>query len=139
MLAHTDLAIVRLRSGALDAAITALQPVLTLRPGERTAVQAQRLSALRAELAPLIFRGSAQARELDEQVAEFAPAVNWAAFHDQPLRPGRSRDQFFRPTPPHRDVGASSSSFDSGRHSLTFTTPGSSSSSPSKNCATTSA
>src|SRR5208282_357520 len=37
MLAHTDLAIVRLRSGALDAAITALQPVLTLRPGERTA------------------------------------------------------------------------------------------------------
>ncbi len=72
MLAHTDLAIVRLRSGALDAAITALQPVLTLRPGERTAVQAQRLSALRAELAHPIFRGSAQARELDAQVAGFA-------------------------------------------------------------------
>ena len=72
MLAHTDLAIVRLRSGALDGAITALQPVLTLRPGERTAVQAQRLAALRAELAHPIFRGSAQARELDEQVAEFA-------------------------------------------------------------------
>lgn len=71
LLAHTELAIARLRSGALDAAITALQPVLTLRPGERTAVQAQRLAALRAELAQPIFRGSAHARELDEQVAEF--------------------------------------------------------------------
>jgi hypothetical protein len=72
MLAHTDLAIVRLRSGALDAAITALQPVLALSPGERTAVQVQRLSTLRAELAHPIFRGSASARELDERVAEFA-------------------------------------------------------------------
>jgi transcriptional regulator with XRE-family HTH domain len=73
MLAHTDLAIARLRSGALDAAITALQPVLALALGERTAVQVQRMSALRAELAHPIFRGSAQARELDEQAAEFAP------------------------------------------------------------------
>jgi transcriptional regulator with XRE-family HTH domain len=71
LLAHTELAIVRLRSGALDAAITALQPVLALRPGERTAVQAHRLAALRAELTHPIFRGSAHARELDEQVAEF--------------------------------------------------------------------
>jgi len=63
---------VRLRSGALDAAITALRPVLTLDPAERTAVQWQRLSALRAELAHPIFRGSVAARELDEQVAEFA-------------------------------------------------------------------
>src|SRR6266571_4242032 len=51
MLAHTDLAIARLRAGALDAAIVALEPVLVLPPGERTAVQGQRVSAARAELA----------------------------------------------------------------------------------------
>jgi transcriptional regulator with XRE-family HTH domain len=72
MLAHTDLAIARLRSGALDAAAEALEPVMGLNPGERTAVQLQRLSALRAELARTIFRGSPHARELAEQIAEFA-------------------------------------------------------------------
>jgi transcriptional regulator with XRE-family HTH domain len=74
MLAHTDLAIARLRAGALDAAIAALEPVLALPPGERTAVQGQRLSAARAELAQPAYRGSAQARGLAEQLAEFAPA-----------------------------------------------------------------
>jgi transcriptional regulator with XRE-family HTH domain len=68
-LAHTDLAIVRLRAGALDAALTALEPVLALAPAERTAVLAQRLAVLRGELAHPIFRGSAAARELDGQVA----------------------------------------------------------------------
>ena len=72
MLAHTDLAIVRLRAGALDAATAALAPVLALTPGERTAVPVRRLSALRAELALPIFRGSPRARELDELLAEFA-------------------------------------------------------------------
>src|SRR4029077_5181027 len=52
MLAHTDLAIARLRAGALDAAIAALEPVLGLPPGERTAVQSRRLAAARAVLAP---------------------------------------------------------------------------------------
>ena len=51
MLAHADLAIARLRAGALDAAITALEPVLALPPGERTAVEGQRLAVVRAELA----------------------------------------------------------------------------------------
>jgi hypothetical protein len=74
MLAHTDLAIARLRAGALDAAIEALEPVLALPPGERTAVQGQRLSAARAELAQPAYRGSAQARGLAEQLAAFAPA-----------------------------------------------------------------
>ena len=50
MLAHTDLAITRLRAGGLDAAAAALEPVLALPPGERTAVQSQRLSVIRAEL-----------------------------------------------------------------------------------------
>jgi hypothetical protein len=71
MLAHTDLALARLRAGALDAAVAALEPVLTLAPGERTAVQARRLSVVRAELAHPIYRGSAQARELDELLAGF--------------------------------------------------------------------
>jgi len=74
MLAHTDLAIARLRAGALDAAIAALEPVLALPPGERTAVQGQRLSAARAELAQPAYRGSAQARGLAEQLAAFGPA-----------------------------------------------------------------
>jgi hypothetical protein len=59
--------------GPLDAAITALRPVLALVPGERTAVQVQRMSALRAELAQPIFRGSPQSREPHEQAADFAP------------------------------------------------------------------
>jgi hypothetical protein len=74
MLAHTDLAIARLRAGVLDAAIAALEPVLALPPGQRTAVQGQRLSAARAELAQPAYRGSGQARDLDEQLATFAPA-----------------------------------------------------------------
>ena len=71
MLAHTELAIARLRSGALDAATAALEPVMALRPGERTAVQVKRLADLRKELAGAIFHGSAHARELAEQIEEF--------------------------------------------------------------------
>src|SRR5690349_13301671 len=74
MLAHTDLAITRLRAGALDAAAAALEPVLMLPPGERTAVQAQRLSVIGAELGQPVYRGSAQARGLGEQLAAFVPA-----------------------------------------------------------------
>jgi transcriptional regulator with XRE-family HTH domain len=74
MLAHTDLAIARLRAGALDAAIAALEPVLALPPGERTAVQGQRLAVLRAGLSQPAYIGSAQARDLDEQLAAFGPA-----------------------------------------------------------------
>jgi tetratricopeptide (TPR) repeat protein len=71
MLAHTDLAIARLRSGALEAAAEALEPVMALNPGERTAIQVQRLSVLRNELTGTIFRGSPQARDLTEQIADF--------------------------------------------------------------------
>jgi transcriptional regulator with XRE-family HTH domain len=74
MLAHTDLAVVRLRAGALDAAAAALEPVLALPPGERTAVQSQRLSVIRAELGHTVYRNSPQARRLDEQLAAFVPA-----------------------------------------------------------------
>jgi transcriptional regulator with XRE-family HTH domain len=94
MLAHTDLAIARLRAGALDAAIAALEPVLALPPGERTAVQGQRLSAARAELAQPAYRGSAQARGLAEQLAAFAPAeLGRLPGQELPAqeRPGRER------------------------------------------------
>jgi hypothetical protein len=73
LLARTDLAIARLRAGALDAAIAALEPVLALPPGERTAVEGQRLSVVRAELAQPVYRGSAAARGLDELLAGFGP------------------------------------------------------------------
>ena len=73
MLAHTDLAIARLRAGALDAATAALEPVLALPPGERTAVEVQRLFVVRAELAHDVYRGSAAARGLDELTSGFAP------------------------------------------------------------------
>jgi len=73
MLAHIDLASARLRAGALDAASSALEPVLALPPGERTAVEGQRLSVVRAELAHPVYRGSAAARGLDEQLAGFGP------------------------------------------------------------------
>ena len=73
LLAHIDLAIARLRAGALDAAIAVLAPVLALPPGARTAVEGQRLSVVRAELAQAVYRGSAAARGLDEQLAGFGP------------------------------------------------------------------
>ena len=73
MLAHADLAIAQLRAGALDGAITALEPVLALPPGERTAVEGQRLAVVRTELAAPVYRGSAAARGLDELLAGFAP------------------------------------------------------------------
>jgi hypothetical protein len=71
MLAHTDLATARLRARQLDAAVTALEPVLALSPGNRTAVLAQRLTALRTELADPHYQGSPQARELDQRIEEF--------------------------------------------------------------------
>jgi len=71
MLAHTDLATARLRARQLDAAVTALEPVLALSPGNRTAVLAQRLTAVRTELADPHLQGSPRARELDERIEEF--------------------------------------------------------------------
>ena len=75
MLARAELALTRLRAGALDAAAGALAPVLALAPAERTAVQGQRLSVIRAELAHPIYRGSIPARELDEALACFGRAL----------------------------------------------------------------
>jgi hypothetical protein len=70
-LANIDLAAIRLRSGALDGATAALDTVFSLPSAQRIAVFATRLTVVRTELAAPIFRGSAQARVLDEQIEEF--------------------------------------------------------------------
>jgi hypothetical protein len=124
MLARTDLAIARLRAGALDAAVTALEPVLALPPAQRTAVQGQRLSVLRAELARPVYRNSRQARTLDEQLAHYT-------LPDLGTLPDR---QGLRPTAPNWSISAGSpADVSSGRQRVMETTPGSTSSSPSKN------
>jgi transcriptional regulator with XRE-family HTH domain len=66
-----DLATVRLRAGALDAAVVAIQPALSLPSARRINALMTRLGLVRTELAAPVFRGSAQARELDERIEEF--------------------------------------------------------------------
>ncbi len=70
-LASIDLAGIRLRSGALDAAAATLEPVLSLVPAQRIASLTDQMRLVRTELAAPVFRGSAQARELDERIEEF--------------------------------------------------------------------
>ena len=65
-LAGIDLAVVRLRSGALDAAAAALQPALSLPAAQRISDVTIRLAAVRDELAAPVFRGSPQARDLGD-------------------------------------------------------------------------
>lgn len=71
-LAGIDLAVIRLRSGALDAAAAALEPTFLLPAGQRITQVITRLMLVHTELAAPIFRGSAQARGLGEQIEEFA-------------------------------------------------------------------
>jgi tetratricopeptide (TPR) repeat protein len=75
-LARTDLAMIRLRSGALDAGAAALAPVLALPAGQRLVTLTARLGLVRRELAAPIFRASQQARDLGNQIEEFGrPAI----------------------------------------------------------------
>jgi transcriptional regulator with XRE-family HTH domain len=80
-LAGIDLAAIRLRSGALDAAVAALEPVLTLLPAQRITALVTRLSLVRTELAAPVFQGSMQARALDEQIEEFGRESITAGLH----------------------------------------------------------
>lgn len=70
-MASIDLAVIRLRSGALDAAAATLEPALSVAPAQRIASLTDRIRIVRTELAVPVFRGSAQARELDDQIEEF--------------------------------------------------------------------
>jgi hypothetical protein len=80
-LAGTDLAVVRLRSGALDAAATALGPVLALPPAQRVSTLTARLARVRDELAAPVFQGSPQARDLSDQIEEFSREAVTAGLH----------------------------------------------------------
>ena len=80
-LARTDLAMVRLRSGALDAGAAALAPVLALPAGQRLATLTARLALVRDELAAPVFRDSQQARDLGEQIEEFGRAAITTGLH----------------------------------------------------------
>jgi len=80
-LARTDLAMVRLRSGALDAGAAALAPVLALPPGQRLATLTARLGLVRRELAAPVFRASQRARDLGDQIDEFGRAAITTGSH----------------------------------------------------------
>lgn len=80
-LAGADLAVVRVRSGALDGAVVALEPVLILPPAQRVSTLTARLARVRNELAAPVFRGSPQARDLGDQIEEFGREAVIAGLH----------------------------------------------------------
>ena len=80
-LAGIDLAVIRLRSGALDAAAAALEPALSLPSAQRISDLTSRLALVRAELAAPIYRGSVQARTLDEEIEEFGRETVTSGLH----------------------------------------------------------
>jgi transcriptional regulator with XRE-family HTH domain len=82
-----DLATVRLRAGALDAAAAAIEPALSLPSARRINALMTRLQLVRAELAAPVFRRSAQARELDERIEEFGRDSVTAGLHALPSGP----------------------------------------------------
>jgi tetratricopeptide (TPR) repeat protein len=68
---HAELATALLRDGQLDAAISTLDPVLSLSPNRRTATLLRRLDRVRAELAAPRYQGQPQAADLDENIEAF--------------------------------------------------------------------
>jgi hypothetical protein len=87
-LAGIDLATVRLRSGALDAATVALQTALSLPATQRISDMTIKLAAVREELTAPIFHGSPQARDLGTQIEEFGRDTIIAGLHSLPGGPG---------------------------------------------------
>jgi tetratricopeptide (TPR) repeat protein len=86
-LAGIDLAVVRLRSGALDAAEDALEPAFSLPVAQRITRVTSRLTAARDELAAPVFRGSPQARELGQRIEEFCRETIVTGLHSLPGAP----------------------------------------------------
>ena len=82
-----DLATVRLRAGALDAAVAAIEPALSLPSARRINALMTRLQLVRAELAAPVFRRSVQARELDERIEEFGRDSVTTGLHALPAGP----------------------------------------------------
>jgi transcriptional regulator with XRE-family HTH domain len=83
-LSRIELAAMRLRTGALEGAASSLEPVLALPPAQRITAVTTQLNQVRAELAAPVFRGSAQARALDEQIEEFGREAITAGLHSLP-------------------------------------------------------
>jgi transcriptional regulator with XRE-family HTH domain len=71
MLTDVDRAALRLRQGALDGAVSMLRPVLELPRGQRVKPLTIKLGTVRRELAQPVYRGSAQAYSLDEEIEQF--------------------------------------------------------------------
>jgi transcriptional regulator with XRE-family HTH domain len=86
-MAGIDLAAVRLRSGALDAAVAAIEPALALPSARRINSLMSRLQLVRAELAAPRFRGSATAQDLDEQIEDYSRDSVTAGLHALPNGP----------------------------------------------------
>lgn len=86
-MAGIDIAAIRLRSGALDAAVAAIEPALALPSARRINSLMSRLQLVRAELAAPTFRGSAQAQDLDEQIEAFSHDSVTAGMHTLPGGP----------------------------------------------------
>lgn len=86
-MAGIDLAAVRLRSGALDAAVAAIEPALALPSARRINSLMSRLQLVRTELADRRFRGSTQAQDLDEQIEDFSRDSVTAGVHALPGGP----------------------------------------------------
>jgi hypothetical protein len=80
----TPQAAIRLRSGALDAVVSALEPVLALSPAQRITALTTRLTLVSTELAAPIFRGSAQAPALNEQIEEYGREAITTGLHSLP-------------------------------------------------------
>jgi hypothetical protein len=79
--ARIDLGTARLRTGALDAAAEAIQPVVALPPAKRTLELPQRMRAISAELIKPIFRSSPLAGDLGDQIEEFGRESVTAGLH----------------------------------------------------------
>jgi tetratricopeptide (TPR) repeat protein len=80
-LAGADLAVVRIRSGALDGAVVTLEAVLILPPAQRVSTLTARLARVRNELAAPVFRGSPQARDLIDRIEDFGREAVTAGLH----------------------------------------------------------
>jgi transcriptional regulator with XRE-family HTH domain len=80
-LASSDLSLVRLRSGALDAAAAALETVWALPPAQRSSALTARLARVRDELATPVFHGSPEARDLHNQIEEFSQEAVTTGLH----------------------------------------------------------
>ncbi|MDQ2875253.1 MAG: hypothetical protein M3Y33_10830 [Actinomycetota bacterium] len=86
--ARIDLSAAQLRGGQLDAAASALAPVLSLPASERTFELPQRLTAVRSELASPRYHASPPAGDLDVQIEEFSREAIVSDLHDLPAGAG---------------------------------------------------